>query len=73
MCKNNKKIIYFTFIQCICKFERHKQSFLSENYEQTFPNKKQKQSNAYEEHKEGPTRYAKARGTSADSITPRSF
>jgi hypothetical protein len=29
-----------------CKFEEHKQSFLSENYEQIFPNKKHKQYNA---------------------------
>jgi 5-methylthioribose kinase len=29
------KLIYLTFIQCTCKLERHKQSFLSENYEQT--------------------------------------
>jgi len=36
-----------TFIQCTCKFEKHKQSFLSEKYEQTFSNKKDKQSNAH--------------------------
>ena len=35
-----------------CKFEKHKQSFLSENYEQIFPNKKNKQSNAREKHKQ---------------------
>jgi hypothetical protein len=39
MSKNNIKLIYLTFIHCTCKFEKHKQSFLSENCEQTFPNK----------------------------------
>jgi len=34
-----------TFIHCTCKFVKHKQSFLSENYEQTFPDKKHKPSN----------------------------
>jgi hypothetical protein len=29
------RLIYLTFIHCMCKF-------LSENYEQTFPNKKNK-------------------------------
>ena len=38
-CRNNK-FIYLTFIHCTCKFEKHKQSFLCENYEQNFPNKK---------------------------------
>jgi hypothetical protein len=51
MCKNNIKLIYSTFLHCTCKFEKHKQFFLNENYEQTFPNKKQKQSNAHEKHK----------------------
>jgi hypothetical protein len=37
---------------CTCKFEKHKQSFLSENYEQTSPNKKHTQSNAHEKHKQ---------------------
>jgi len=45
------KLIYLTFIHCTCKFEKHKQSFLSENYGQTFPNKKHKQSNPHEKHK----------------------
>ena len=35
-------MIYLTFIQRTCKFEEHKQSFLSENCEQTFPNKNHK-------------------------------
>ena len=52
MCKNNRKLIYFTFIHCSFKFEKHKQSFLSKNYEQTFPNKKNKQSNAHENLKQ---------------------
>ena len=52
MRKNNIKLIYLTFIHCACKFKKHKQSFLSENYEQTFPNKKYKQSNAHEKHKQ---------------------
>ena len=52
-CKNYIKLIYLTFMHhCTCKFEEHKQCFLSENYEQTFPNKKQKKSNAYEKHKQ---------------------
>ena len=42
-CRNNK-FIYLTFIHCTCKFEKHKQSFLCENYEQNFPNKKHTQS-----------------------------
>ena len=49
-CKSNIKLIYLTFIHCTYKFEKHK-SFLSENYEQTFPNKERKQSNTREEHK----------------------
>jgi len=49
--KNNIKLIYLTSIDWTCKFEKHKQAFLSENYEQTFPNKKHKQSNALEKHK----------------------
>ena len=36
------KLIYLTFIHCICKFEKHKQSFLSEKCEQTVPNKNNK-------------------------------
>ena len=44
-------MIYLTFMHCACKFEKHIQCFLSENYEQTFPNKKHKQSNAYEKRK----------------------
>jgi len=43
MCKNNIKLVYLNFIHCKCKFEKHKQAFLSENCEQTFPNKKHKQ------------------------------
>ena len=50
--KNNIKLIYLTFMHCTCKFEKHKQSFLSENYEQSFPNNKHKQSNAHEKHKQ---------------------
>ena len=38
------KLIYLTFIYCTCNFEKHEQSFLSENREQTFPNKKHNQS-----------------------------
>jgi len=34
-CKNNIKLIYLSFIHCTCKFENHKQSFLSENYNRT--------------------------------------
>ena len=51
-CKNDIKLIYLTFIHCTCKFEEHKQSFLSENYEQTTSNKKHKQSDTHEKHKE---------------------
>ena len=36
------KLIYLTFVHCTCKFEKHKHSFLNENYEQTFPNKNYK-------------------------------
>ena len=36
------KLMYLTFMHCTCKFEEHKQSFLGENYEQTFPNKEHK-------------------------------
>ena len=50
MCKNNIKLVCITFIRCTCKFEKQKHSFHSENYEQTFPNKKHKQSNAHEKH-----------------------
>jgi len=38
-------LINLTFIHYTCKFEKHKQSFLCENYEQTFPNKEHKQFN----------------------------
>ena len=44
--KHNIKLIYLTFVHCMCKFEKH------ENYEQTFPNKKHKQSNVHEKHKQ---------------------
>ena len=37
-CKNNTKLIYLTFLHCTCQFEKHEQSFLGENCEQTFPN-----------------------------------
>jgi len=40
--------MYLTFIHYTCKFEKHKQSFLSEIYEQTFPNGKHKQSNVHD-------------------------
>jgi len=36
-----------TFRHCTRKFEKHKQFFLSENYERTFPNKNHKQSKAH--------------------------
>jgi len=39
MCTNNVKLIYLTFIQSTCKFEKHKKSFHSENYNRTFHNK----------------------------------
>ena len=59
--------------------KRIKKSFLSENYEQTFPNKKHKQSNALEKHEQSfpsenyyRTRHAHARAASADSIPPLS-
>jgi len=29
------KLMYLTFKHCTCKFENHKQSFLSENYNRT--------------------------------------
>jgi len=45
-------LIYLTFIQCTFKFEKHKQSFLSKNNEQTFPNKKHTQSNTHEKHEQ---------------------
>jgi hypothetical protein len=51
-CKNNIKLVYLNFMHCTCKFEKHKQSFVSENYEQTFPNEKPKQTNASEKHKQ---------------------
>jgi len=69
-----------TFIYCSCKFEKHKQYFLSENYEQTFHNKKHKKSKAHEKLKKifpsensNRTRQAHARATSVDSIPPRSL
>jgi len=37
-CKNNIELIYLTFVHCTYKLEKHKQYFLSENYQQTFPN-----------------------------------
>jgi len=42
MCKSNTRLIYVTFLRCTNKFEKHKHSFLSENYEHTFPNKNHK-------------------------------
>jgi hypothetical protein len=51
-CENNIKLIYLNFIHCTYKFEKHKQYFLSENYELTFPNKEHRQSNAHENHKQ---------------------
>jgi hypothetical protein len=78
--KNYTNLIYLTFMHCTCKFENYKQSFLSENNEQTFPNKKHKQSNAHERHKETfPSEnynricHTHARTSSAYSITPRSL
>ena len=69
-----------TFIHCTCKFEEHKQTFLSENYEQAFPNKKHEQSNAHKKHKQyfpcencNRTRHGQAHATSTDSILPRSL
>ena len=47
-CKNNNKLIHLTFIHSTRKFEKHKQSFLGENNEQTFPNKNHKQSHKVE-------------------------
>jgi len=76
------KLVYVTFIHCTCKFEKHKHSSLSENYEQTLPNKKHEQSNAHEKHKQSlpsenytynRTRHAHALAVSADSIPPRSL
>ena len=52
MCKCNVKLIYLTSIHSVCKFEKHKQIFLSENYEHTYRNKRDKQSNAHEKHKQ---------------------
>jgi hypothetical protein len=49
MCKNNIKLIYLTFIHCTYKFEKHKQIFLSEYYEQTFSNKNNKNSDLISE------------------------
>ena len=39
-------------MHCTCKFEKHKQSFFCETYEQIFPSKKHKQSLAHEKHKQ---------------------
>jgi len=43
-------LIYLNFVHCTCKFEKNKQNFLGGNYAQTFPNKKDIQSNAHEKH-----------------------
>ena len=51
-CKNNIKLIYLTSVHCTCKFEKRKQFFLSENYEQTLPNKMHKHYNVHENHKQ---------------------
>jgi len=74
------KSIYLTFIHCTCKFEKHKKSFLIENYKQTFSAKKHKLSNAHEKHKQSfpsenynRTHHARACATSANSIPPRSL
>jgi hypothetical protein len=67
------KLITLTFIYCTCKFVKHKQSLLNENYEQSLPNKNCIQFKAHEKHKEGPTRHVKTRATSADSIPPLSL
>jgi len=79
-CKNNIKLINLTFIHCTCKLGKHKQRFPSENYEQTFPNKKHTKSNAHERHKQSflsencnRTRHAHKHDTSADNITPLSL
>jgi len=69
MCKNNIKLIYLSFIHRTCKFEKHKQSFLSENYEQISPNKKHTQSLPSGNY--NLTRHGHARATSADSIPLR--
>ena len=68
--------MYLIFIHCKFKFEKHKQTFLSENYEQIFPNKKK----AHEKHKRSfpsenynRARHGHARTTSADSIPPHSL
>jgi len=61
-CKNNINFFYLNFIHCRPKLEKHKQSFLSENYEQTSPKKIIKKS-----HRSGrrgvivPTHLGKAR------------
>ena len=39
-------------MHCTSEFEKHKQSFICGNYEQTFPSKEHKQSNAHEKHKQ---------------------
>jgi len=43
--------LYNNIIQYTCKFEKNKQTFLSENCEDAFSNKKHKQSKAHEKHK----------------------
>jgi len=65
-------------MHCTRKFEEHKQSFLDQNYEQTFPNREYKQSNVHEKHKNSfPSenynrkRHAHVPATSADSILQR--
>jgi len=70
-CKINVKLIYITFIHCTNKFEKHKQSFLSENCERTLSNK----GDDWRSNQSGnaPTRHANARATSADSIPVRSL
>jgi hypothetical protein len=39
-------------MHCARKFEKHKQCFLSLNYEQTFPNKQHQHSNTHEKDKQ---------------------
>ena len=63
---------------CACKIEEHKRSFLSANYEHTFPNKNHQQCNAHEKHKQSccsenynRTRHAHARAASANSTFPQ--
>ena len=51
------------------KLDNYQESFLSDNYELTFSNKKDKQSFPSENYNRA--RYAHTRATSADSIPPR--